>query len=454
VAKITKDLTQGNVLKNLILFSVPLCLSYLLQALYSSADALIVGQFASLGDVTGVTQGGQVINILTMGVSGLSSGGSVLIAQYLGGRREQDLSETIRTLFTLFAVSALILTALMFACNGLIIRLMQIPPQAVLPMLRYLQICETGILFIFFYNGISAVLQAMGDSRHPLIFVGVACTANVVLDLLFVGVLHMGAAGAAIATVMAQLLSVVLSCRFLRRQHFSFDFKLSSFGFHVDKLRMLLRLGMPYVIMRVAVAGSFVVVSGLSNGYGLAASSAAGVVAKINNFATMPFMSLQVAIAAMAGQNLGAGKLRRGQHTLFAGWGLAMVIGGTMFLAAQFMPDEILRLFSPNEEMIAAGRNYLRLFSIEYVLMPFSYSIHGLMTAAGHVWVPAIDGLLASLLFRVPLAALFGSRMGFNGVALGSSLAVLGAVIPAVLFYLSGSWKKSILQADQKKPSA
>ena len=442
MSKLTKDMTQGSVAKNLILFSIPLCLSYFLQALYGSADTLIVGQFSPLGDVTGVSQGSQVINILTQAISGLSSGGTVLISRYMGAKRDQDLKETIETLFSLFAAAALAFTGIMLLCNNWIIRLMQIPTEAILPMRRYLQVCEIGILFIFFYNCISAVLQAMGDSRHPLIFVGVACCVNIVLDLLLVGLLRMGAFGAAIATVLAQMFSVALSIRFLRKQHFTFDFSLSSFRFAKDKLVLLLQLGLPFAFMRAIVNCSFVIVSGLANVYGLAASSAAGVVAKINNFATMPFTAMQVAISTMAGQNMGAGQQKRAQRTLFVGLGICFCIGSFLCLLAQLFPGKILSLFSPNRDMIEIGIPFFRYFALEYLLMPFTYSIHGLMSACGYTWIPAVDGLLAAVLCRIPMAKLCSNWIGFPGIALGSSIAVLGAVIPAITFYLSGIWKK------------
>lgn len=443
MSKLSRDMTQGSVAWNLIVFSLPLCLSYFLQALYGSADTLIVGQFSALGDVTGVSQGSQVINILTQGISGLSSGGTVLIARYMGAKREEDLQQTIETLFSLFALSALALTGIMLLGNNLIIRLMQVPAEAVLPMRRYLQVCEIGILFIFFYNCISAVLQAMGDSRHPLIFVGIACCVNIVLDLILVAGFRMGALGAAIATVSAQMFSVVLSIRFLRKQQFGFDFSLGSFRISREKLRLLLELGLPFAIMRTVVHCSFVIVSGLSNVYGLAASSAAGVVAKINTFATMPFTALQVAVSTMAGQNMGAGQLKRAQHTLLVGLGISFSIGSAMFLLAQCFPRQMLGIFSQDLSMINAGENFLRCFSLEYLFMSFTYCIHGLMSACGYTWIPALDGFLASVVCRIPLAVLFSRWIGFPGIALGSSVAVLGAMIPAICFYLSGIWRKA-----------
>lgn len=281
MAKIKHDMTQGSVVKNLLLFSLPLFLSYFFQALYGSVDTLIVGQFCELADVTGVTQGSQITHILTQAISGLSTAGAIMIAQYTGGSHERDLEETIRTLFSLFLISSVLTTAVMLFLNMPIIRLLKIPEEAVAPTMEYLQICEAGLVFIFFYNCISAILQAMGDSRHPLIFVAIACGINVVLDIILVVCFGMGAAGTAVATVAAQAVSVVLSINFLRKNQFLFDFRPRSFRIYRDKLSALLKLGIPYAIQRGVVYCSFLAVSGLSNAYGLAAASASGVVAKI-----------------------------------------------------------------------------------------------------------------------------------------------------------------------------
>ena len=447
MAKIKKDLTQGSVVKNLILFSFPLFLSYLLQALYGSADTIIVGRYASLGDITGVTQGSQVMYILTNTISGISTGGSVLISQYLGAKKEKELNDTVSTLFTMFIYSALGFTVLLLLTNGLIINILEIQPEAVLPMKQYLCVCEIGTLFIFLYNCISAVLQAMGDSKHPLVFVGIACVVNIALDLVLVAGLNMGAFGAAIATVFAQFLSVVMSVIFLRKQNFSFDFRISNLKIDSTQARKILRLGLPYAIQRVCVSISFLAISGLSNPYGLAAGAAAGVVNKINNFVTLPYTAIQVAISAMTGQNMGAGNEKRAVKSLWTGVSICFGIGVLMFTLAHICPEFMLSVFSKDPEMLAVGKDFLKAYSFEYLTMAFTWTIHGFMSACGHTLIPSIDGLLASVVFRIPLAILFSRKlgMGFKGIAFGSAMAVWGAFIPAFIFYFSGVWRKDVI---------
>ena len=450
MASLSKDMSTGREAKNLIVFAIPLFLSYFLQALYGSVDTIIVGQFARLGDVAGVTQGSQVTHILTQGISGLSTGAVVLISRYLGAKRDKDLKETVHTLFSLFVFGALACSVLMITLANPLIRLIRLDRNAVVPMLSYLRICGAGILFVFLYNCISAVLQALGDSRHPLFFVGIACGLNIILDLLFVACLDMGAAGAALATVLAQAVSVVLSIGFLRRQNFLFDFRLKSLVVSGDKLKLLLQLGIPYALQRTIVAGSFLAISGLSNSFGLAAGSASGVVSKINNFATMPFTAMATAITTMAGQNIGANRLDRSKKSLGIGAAISFGIGLCLFSLVQLFPEVCLRLFSPDAAMLAVGVSFLRFYSLEYLLMPFTFSINGFLSATGHTWMPLVNGLFASLLLKVPLALLFANLIGFSGIALGSSLAVLGAVFSCFFFYFSGSWEREVIPKAAK----
>lgn len=445
MASLSKDMSTGREAKNLVVFAAPLFLSYFLQALYGSVDTIIVGQFAHLGDVAGVTQGSQVMHILTQAVSGLSTGAVVLISRYLGAKRDKDLKETVHTLFSLFACAALACSTLIIILDDPLIRLIGLDKNAAAPMRSYLKICGAGMLFVFFYNCISAVLQALGDSRHPLIFVGIACVINVILDLVFVAYLGMGAAGAAFATVLAQGISVVLSVGFLRRRNFVFDFRLKSFAITKDKLKLLLQLGIPYALQRTVVASSFLAISGLSNSFGLAAGSASGVVSKINNFATMPFTAMATAITTAAGQNIGANRLDRGKKSLWIGASISFGVGACLFSLVQFFPEACLSMFSTDPELLAVGVGFLRFYSIEYLLMPFTFSVNGFLSATGHTWMPLVNGLVASLLLRVPLAILFAKLIGFSGIALGSSLAVLGAVCSCFLFYFSGKWRREVI---------
>lgn len=444
---IKRDLTEGSIPKNLIRFCFPVFLSALLQALYGSADAVIVGRFSSLGDITGVTQGSQCMNIVTQGISGISTGACVLIGQYLGAKKQEEADETIRTVFTLFLLTGVLLAVGMQAFNGVLASLLQISREAVPPFQAYLRICEAGIPFIFMYNCIASVLQALGDSRHPLLFVGISCTLNIVLDLILIVGFGLGARGAAAATVFAQLVSVVLSIAFLRRQQFSFDFRPSSFRLHRQKAGQILKLGMPYAIQRVLVYSSFTAISGLANVYGLEAGSAAGIVAKVNTFATIPFSAFNIGVSTVCAQCCGRRDIRRATRTMLTGLILCLVSGGSLFALCQLFPRRVLSLFTTNAELIEIGVPFLQGYSWEYIIMPFTWSIHGLFSGCGHTVIPAFDGILASVVFRTPLALFFSRKvgMGYGGIAFGASMAVFGALICAWAVFFSGIWKRKNL---------
>ncbi|MEN6339473.1 MAG: MATE family efflux transporter [Clostridiaceae bacterium] len=443
-----RDLTQGSIGRELIRFSMPLLLSYFLQAFYGIADTIIVSFFCDMAEVTAVTQGSQVTNILTSCVSGLAGGGTVLIAQYAGAKDKNDLSETIQTIFTVFVLLALAFTALMLAIDEWCIRALDVPMEARAACKAYLDICLSGTLFVFLYNGIAAALQALGDSRHPLVFVGIACGVNIALDLLLVGGFGLGAAGAAVATVFSQLVSVIVSILFLRKRRFSFDFRFRSFRIHREKAGQLFRLGFPYALQRTIVALSFLAISGLSNSYGLLAATASGIVSKINNIATLPFSAVNVSISAMCGQNLGAGLIARAKKTFYTGLKLTLAVGALIFALVQLFPHAFLAVFSASPELTAVAVPFLRLYSICYLLMPFSYSINALMTGSGHTFATMLSGLCAALILRVPLAYLISKTagLGFPGIALGSAAAVFGSIFVGLAFFRADLWKKPLLR--------
>lgn len=444
MAQIRRDLSTGSISWNLFSFAVPVFLSCFLQALYGNVDAIIVGQCSNLGNITGVTQGSQLMNIVTQLISGLSTGSSVLISQYVGSKQNQSLKKTISTVFTLFTLFAFGLMALMLCANSLFIRILAVNEEAVAPFMSYVTICEIGLFFVFMYNCISAVLQAMGDSRHPLLFVGIACCVNIILDLVLVSGLGMGATGAAVATVIAQLISVVLSVVFLKRNQFPFDFKLRSLRIDGEKARIVFSLSLPYMLQRSLVACSFMTISALANPYGLEAGSAAGIVSKINNFATIPFSAFSTGIATVGAQNIGSGRMDRAKETLKKGFLMCMAYGILMYAFTHFFPEVIIGAFSSNEALMSMAIPFLQYYSLEYILMPVSWSLHGFFTSTGHTLIPCIDGLTASVLCRTPLALFFSRtmKMGLNGIALGSALAVIGSIIPGLVFYFLGTWKK------------
>ena len=434
MSKMQRDFTQGPIAKGMIAFSMPFLLSNILQALYGAVDMWVVGNFSnpdpavSAQILSGVNIGSQITNLVAMMVSGLTVSGTVMVGQYIGARKQKDASETVGTMFTLLALVGVVLMALMMVFSNAMLNLLNTPPEAFEHAKTYLMICLSGTLFIFGYNAISSIQRGLGDSVRPLIFVGIACVVNVALDLWLVKGLGMGAAGAAWATVIAQAISLLLAGWYLGKNKFIFDFKPSSFRIKNDKMKMMVRLGIPSSVQSIIVNISFLVMTALVNNIGGAmASAAVGVVGKFNSFAILP------AVAMRAKKSLGVGI------------GIAMAISVVVFAAVQLFPEPIIGIFSPSEEVIKNGVEYMRTFSFDYLLVPVQFCLNGLIMGAGHTMLTLISATMSSLLLRIPVAVLFGSVLGWGlmGVGLAGPAATLAGIILTGWFIVSGRWMKN-----------
>lgn len=446
-----KNLTEGSVVMQLIKFALPFMLSNIIQTLYNVADMVIVGNYTGAEGISGVNIGGQVTFIMTNIVIGLSVGGTVVIAQYLGSGDRRGMSETIKTLITFLLVAAVVMTVTMFLLADIILRWMQTPPEAYKQAKDYLDITVSGTIFIFGYNAFSAILRGLGDSKRPLIFVTIACVVNVFLDLLLVGVFDMAAAGAAYATVASQALSMIACIIYLRRTGFDFDFKPSSFRFYKDRFNMLLKVGIPISITNVITNFSFLVLTTIANGMGVSASAAVGIVGKYNGFAILPAIAVGSSVSAMVAQNMGAGFIDRARKTFHTGYMLAMSISVVVFAITQLIPEQILSMFGDDPEMIAAAVEYVRTFSLDYLIVPATFCLNGIITGSGHTIVSSVGGILASVGFRIPMAILLGIVLdkGLMGLGLAAPAASLGACAIMFVYYASGKWKNSTVVKGQ-----
>ncbi len=450
MSRFENDLSRGNVVKQLILFSLPVLLSNLIQSLYSTVDMLVVGQFAGAESMSGVNIGGQVSFLITNMVFGLSVGATVLIGQYKGADDRKSMQETIATLFVSLSVAAVVLTVAMIGLQEPLLRLIQTPVESFSEARVYFFISMLGTIFIFGYNALSAVMRGLGDSRNPLIFVGVACGTNIVLDLLFVAKLHMGAAGAALATVISQALSMILCIIYLKRNNFIFDFSLNSFrGATVKQLKMILKIGIPTSIQNVATSASFLFLTTLVNSLGVMASAAVGAVGKLNGFAILPGVAMSTSVSAMSAQNIGAEKYDRASKTMFVGMAIAMAISAVIFALITIFPENCMSLFGSDSELIACGVEYIKAFKYDYFIAPLCFCFNGLFIGSGHTTFSLINGIMSSLLFRIPASYLFGIIMGMGlfGVGLGGPIASAASLVFGVIFYLSGRWKKKVVHS-------
>ncbi|MDR2687184.1 MAG: MATE family efflux transporter [Oscillospiraceae bacterium] len=465
MSKFQKDLTRGSVARHLVLFSIPFLAANFLQALYNMADMFFVGRFNGAVGATAVGVGGQVTVLMMHLISGLAVGGTVLIAQYIGAGRQGDVKRTVGTIFTLYSVAGAALTAVMLVADRYILRLLVSDPLAYPETLKYTNICMAGLIFIFGYNAVSAVLRGMGDSRHPLLFVSIAAALNIGLDALFCGPFGMGAAGAAWATVISQGVSFLLSVWFLRRKKFLFDFHPKSFRVDKEIARQLLRIGLPTSAGGVTVALSFIALTGVADSIaGLVGTTALSVTGKVNSVAILPALALQASTASMAGQNLGAQKYDRALKTCLTAVGLTLCVTVPMLLLARAFAVPVTRFFlgtasggpgpAVAAECVAQSAVYIRSISWDYIFVAGTFNVMGLAMAAGHTKFTLSMSLLSSIVMRVPAAWLLGKTLGLGLMGLGLAVPATTALcllIEAAYLY-GGRWKRSRVVAGPEIP--
>ncbi|HCT64140.1 MAG TPA: MATE family efflux transporter [Lachnospiraceae bacterium] len=446
--KYETDLTEGNVTKQLLSFATPFFLAQILQACYSMADMLIAGRFMGDYGISAIINSSVCIMLITMLVNGFALSGTVLVAQHVGAKQPENAKKTISTLFTVFIYCAVAITILGILFTNKIIVMLNTPQEAVTQARNYLRICFGGTIFICGYNAVSAVLRGLGDSKRPLYFVAVATGVNVVLDLIFVGVLGWGAGGAAFATILAQALSFGLAVRTLYKNNFLFDFKLKSFVIYKDKLKMILKIGLPSAIQSTVINFSMLFVLTAINGYGLAASTAAGIGAKIDSFAILPTIAVSQSVASMSGQNLGAGRIDRTKETVFAGVKISLSFGVIIYLFVNLCGIKIVDIFNCSPQTVEVALMYIKYVSVFYIANSVMFVINGLAAGSGNAIFALGNAVLSVIIVRIPLIYIFQNFMGLGlrGVFMAMGLAQYAGLVTAGLFYISGKWKKSLVK--------
>lgn len=444
------NLAKGNVAKQLILFAIPFIISNMIQTLYSVADMVIVGQFNGTYSMSGVNIGGQVTNLLLNVAIGISTGGTIMIAQSVGAEKTKQLQKIIGTLLTSLMVAAVIMTILMLVLKDPILRTIHTPEESFQEASIYLAVTALGTIFIFGYNALSAIMRGMGDSKSPLIFVTIACFTNIIMDLLLVGVLHQGAFGAAIATVFSQALSMLLCIVYLKKRGFVFDFNFHSFRVDKVQLKSILKLGIPLTIQNVITNLSFLFMTTLVNYIGVTASAAVGAVGKYNGFAILPALAMNAAISAMVAQNIGAEREDRAIKTMLTGMGIAYLISVTIFILTRLFPEEVLMMFSTDPELIRVGIPYLFAFSYDYLLVPAAFCLVGFFIGTGHTTFSLINNIMSSIVIRIPAAYLLSDAMGLGlkGVGLAVPFATACTIVMSLWFFFSGKWKKKTVRIE------
>ena len=399
----TADFTQGSILKKLCRFMLPVLGALILQAAYGAVDLLVVGRFGSTSGLSAVSTGSQVLNLVTFVVTQLAMGVTVLIARYIGEKREKEIGAVLGGAAVVFTILAGCLFVLLVLFARPISVLMQAPQEALALTTSYVRICGCGILFIVAYNVLSAVFRGLGDSRSPLLFVLVACLVNVAGDLVLVAGLHLDAAGAALATVLAQAVSVGCALAILRRKKLPFTFRKSDVRLN-EQCRRFLAIGLPLALQEFLTQLSFLALCAFVNRLGLAASSGYGVASKIVSFVMLVPSALMQSMASFVAQNIGAGNVKRAKKSMLTGIAVGVTFGIVMFALVLLKGDILAGLFSTNAEVVRRGFEYLRGFAPETIVTAVLFSMVGYFNGSNQTLWVMIQGLIQTLLVRLPLA--------------------------------------------------
>lgn len=402
-----KNLTTGSVFKNIVVFSLPYFLSYLLQTLYGMADLYIIGQFEGVARTTAVSIGSQVMHMLTVMIVGLAMGATVSIGQSIGGNDKKMAARGIGNTITLFMVVSIVLTVILVVLVKPITAVMSTPADAVPGTVNYLTICFIGIPFITAYNVISAIFRGMGDSKSPMYFIAVACAANIGLDCLFMGVFHIGPAGAALGTTLSQAISVIVSLAVILKRKMGVSVSKADFKPQRSVMGKILKIGVPVAFQDGLIQIAFIVITIIANHRGLNDSAAVGIVEKVMSFLFLIPSSMLSAVSALGAQNIGANKPKRAVATLRYAAMLAVGFGITVAVTMQFIAEPVVSLFTDastaeGAEVVKLGGQYLRGYVWDCIFAGVHFCFSGYFCAAGKSEISFIHNLCAILLMRIP----------------------------------------------------
>lgn len=431
------DFTQGSIFKKLVAFMIPVLGALVLQAAYGAVDLLVVGRFGTTAGLSAVSTGSQVLNLVTFVITQFAMGITVLIARYIGEKKQKHIGALIGGSTILFGIVSVILFIIMVLFATPISILMQAPLEALNLTATYVRICGAGIFFIVAYNVLSAIFRGLGDSKSPLLFVAVACLINVVGDLVLVAGFHLDAAGAAMATVLAQACSVLFALGLLKKRKLPFEIHKHDFKINTHCIRAM-KIGVPLALQECLTQISFLALCAFINRLGLEASSGYGVACKIVNFAMLVPSSLMQSMASFVAQNVGANNEKRAKQSMFTGIGIGLFIGVIVFCLVMFKGDMLTGIFTTEQGVINQGYAYLKGFALETVVTAVLFSMVGYFN--GHdqtLWV-MIQGLIQTLLVRLPLSYYMSIQpnASLTQIGLAAPIATITGIILNVCFYI------------------
>lgn len=433
-----KNMTEGKIYSTLIRFVIPVFFSLFLQALYGAVDLLVVGHYGQTIDVSGVAVGSQLMQTCTMLITNLSMGVTVIVGEKIGEKRPKEAGIAIGTGITLFAIISVIMTLMIELLAPGMAAVLRTPAESFEKTVSYLRICGAGSIFIVAYNIIGSIFRGIGDAKTPLITVAIATVVNIIGDLFFVRGCGLGASGAALATVAAQAVSVVISYFVIKKRGIPFEFDKSYLRVRKEIAAAELKLGAPLALMEVLVGGSFLFLQAITNSFGVIYSAAIGVTQKLVAFIMLLPAGFAQAMTTFTAQNMGAGKPDRAKKALK--YSISTAVGLGLFVAyfSFFHGNLLAEIFTEDSAVVPHAWAYMRSYSIDCLLTPFLFCLHGYFNGRERTGFVTVECLVGAFIIRIPIAFLmsriFGAQMFYIGMA--TPCATLVQIIMCIIMYI------------------
>ena len=449
--KETQNFTKGNILTSLVRFALPVLAALFLQTMYGAVDMLVVGQFATAADVSAVSTGSWLMQLITSFVVGIAMGTTVLLGRRLGEGKPEEAGKIIGASIVLFAIIGVVITFFMELCAVPVAQIMRTPIEAFDATVLYVRICSAGSVFIVAYNVLGSIFRGIGDSRMPLVTVAIACVFNIAGDFLLVGVFGMATAGAAIATVLAQALSVIISVLIIRRQKLPFTFRRTDIVFDRKRMGSVFRLGLPIAFQDLLVSISFLAITAIVNSLGVIPSAGVGVAEKLCGFIMLVPSAFNQSMSAFVAQNMGAGRMDRAKRALLCGIGMSLVVGVFMAWLSFFHGDLLAGLFARDEAVIAAAADYLKAYAIDCLLVSVMFCMIGYFNGYGKTLFVMLQGIAGAFGVRIPVSLIMSriKPVSLFKVGLATPCSSVVQIILCVGYFLLLSRRKPKKEAEE-----
>lgn len=432
-------MTGGSILGNIMTFSLPYMLAYFLQILYGLADLFVIGQYCDVDNTTAVSNGAQVMYMITVILIGLAMGTTVMTARAIGAKDNDKARIVVGNTIAMFAVIAIVLMVALLCLRGWIVGIMDTPAEAVEGMKHYLTVCFIGIPFIIAYNIIASIFRGLGDSRSPMYFVAVACAVNIALDYVFIGFFGLGAMGAALGTTLSQMTSVLFAIMSIRRHKGVIDISRADLRPRREVIGSILKIGMPIAMQDGFIQISFLAITVIANHRGLVDAAAVGIVEKFIGLVFIVPSAMLSTVSAISAQNIGAGNVLRAKRTMRTAMAITTSYGVVCAVVLQFVPQYAVGIFTDNAQVLAQGADYLRGYVWDCIFAGIHFCFSGFFTACGFSIVSFIHNSVSIVCARIPLAWLSSNLYPDTLYPMGLSTCT-GSVLSCLICILAYRW--------------